>query len=195
MQDTLPSHDDSAAAAARAVTPAKKPRDMLRNWDWMTVASFGAAGMLGVWKVANDVRIRFWETFVRGHDKIGSPFHDLRDANQANLKSITDSYNAKIIEAATYDAQMHVGIKEYQGKVADRLLKEFDIPTHGIRGWTEGTIKRIQKMGMATRIDNTLGFAAGLAVTVGAFSVLRHSKHTVDRIEDKLDQQAEQRGR
>lgn len=181
---------DSNSSKEMERTPKTRPpfiQRTTRNLDWGSALAFFSAAVIGAIGVANNVRNTFWQTFVLGMGKRDTPFAGIRDTHEAMFKQQTNDYNARKINAQEYKAGVSSVAGKYRTAVADKLLKEFDIPTKGFSGWTVGTWKRLQELSLTGRIQSVVGFASVAAITCGAISVLRNSRNTIDRIEDKID--------
>jgi hypothetical protein len=159
----------------------------MQNLDKGSTLAFGAAALMGAIGVANNVRNSFWQIFVLGNGKHKSPFSRITDEHQALFTKQTTDYNRGAITASAYKANVRNVATNYRNTVADKLLREFDIPTHGVKGWTVGTWKRLNELSLTGRIQSVVGFASVAAITCGAINVLRNSRNTIDRIEDKID--------
>ncbi len=182
------SYESAPSSAAVEQSPA--PGRFWHNWDWVSIGSFAAASVFGAIGVANNVRHTFWNNFIQGFHEIETPFAPIRDKFQALFRSTAAKYKAGDLKADVYRTTMRDIAEDYRQEIATKLLKDFNIPTNGLPGWTVGTYKRMKELGLNGRISTTLGFATLTATAIGAVSVLRNSKHTIDRVEDKIDHEA-----
>lgn len=175
------------------------PEKYRRDFDWMSSLSFLGAAVLGAFAVANDIRSRFFKVFIDGYGgETETPFTPLlreyrgdpaKGGEGGKFRPIVEAYKKGDLTPTEYSQRMRQTAKEFRHAVDSRVEKEFGIPANGLKGWTVGTVKRWQHLGIIARRDATLGFATVAAVGVGAIGVLKHSKDTIDRIEDKLDEQ------
>ncbi len=157
-----------------------------RNLDFASVVAFSTASLLGALGVANNVRYTFWNNFIQGFNQINTPFAPIRDKFTRLFQNTASERTAERISSTEYRQTMRTIANDYRNEVADKLLKEFDIPTHGVKGWTVGTFKRMKEIGMNGRMHNVIGFASVGAIAIGSINVLRNSKNTIDRVEDKI---------
>ncbi|MES2984208.1 MAG: hypothetical protein V4735_03370 [Pseudomonadota bacterium] len=170
-----------------AQTPVAPKKHGVQNLDTASTISFVAASTLGAIGVANNVRNNFWHNFIQGFREINTPFAPLRDKFTAQFQKTARDFSAGALGSREYRDTMRSISNNYRNEVADKLLKDFDIPTHGIAGWTIGTVKRVKELGINGRIQSVVGFATVGAITLGSVNVLRNSKNTIDRVEDKID--------
>ena len=161
------------------------------NWDWLSAGSFLSASFLGLLSIANNVRSSFYNNFILGYKETPTVFSDIvkhyTHPETGVFALTTQKREAGLITPTEYRVTNRANAKEFRGKIASKLLADFKIPTDGIEGWTVGTFKRWREMGSTARIDSTVAFATIAATALGAVTVLRHSKDTIDRVEDKLD--------
>ena len=180
--------DNTESTSDKAVDRQHMPiKYRLRNLDLTTTAAFVGAALIGAIGVANNVRNSFWQIFVLGNGKHKSPFTAITDEHQGLFENQSSDYNRGAITATEYKDNVRGVATKYRNAVADKLLNEFEIPTHGPTGWTVGTWKRLKELSLTGRIQSVVGFASVAAITFGAVNVLRNSRDTVDRIEDKID--------
>jgi hypothetical protein len=195
-------HDSDTASHAPS-----KPRGFIdaprhrSNWDTLSIGSFLAAGIISVGTLANNIRDKFYHAFVEGYHESRTPFSDIIEKytgkqgadhrRAAPVDGLFDrlavDYNEGHKKPESFLKKRHELSLDFRQEVNDRLLKDFKIPSRGFKGWTEGTWKRWQHLGAGARRDAGLGFAAVSAISVGAIAMLNHSKHTLDRVEDRLD--------
>jgi hypothetical protein len=168
---------------------AKREAKPTSNFDRSAMVSFAAATGIGIFSTISNIRNQFYEGFVLGWHRVKTPFTDLvNKANAAFDANVYDYENGQC-DAKTYRENIRkIGV-QHRTEINDKLLKEFDIPTDGVAGWVEGTVKRFEHLGNKTRLTAGLAFAATTAVGVGAVTLLRHNKATLDRVEEKIDQQ------
>jgi hypothetical protein len=167
--------------------PAPARKRTWRNWDWLSIGAFSAASIFGFIGVANNVRNTFWHNFTQGFGEIDSPFSPIRNKYTQMFKQTSADYKAGLLTGKEYRETQKQIANCYRTEVNTKLLKEFDIPTKGIEGWTVGTFKRMRELGLNGRINTTVGFATVAAISIGAVNVLRNSKRTLDKVEDKLE--------
>lgn len=185
--------------------PARPEHRNWRNWDFLSIGAFTAAAGFGLFAIANKIRESFWKNIIHGYGENETVFTDIvekyigtKEARHGHARSdgrvFPNQFNEHFERHKTgewslarVDAENATTVKAYRKEIADKLLKEYRIPTYGIAGWTEGIVKRWNKLGKSARMDTSFGAAGVTAVAIGAIAVLRHSKHTLDRIETKLD--------
>lgn len=193
------------------------------DWDWAAAGSFIGAGILGLGTIANNIRKRFYDTFVMGYGETLTPFSDIaRKYNGAHgMPNVPDQKTFDLSNATEVERlglgefdklsiehaqgrwnakefiEKRTGLtKDFRREIAQKLESEYHLPTGNvIKDWTVGTWKRWRLLGEHSRMDTSLGFAAVTAIALGGFSILRHDKRTLDRIEDKLDDTQQQRSR
>lgn len=162
-----------------------------RNLDWVSVGSFIVAPALGALAIASNIRSKFFDSFILGYRETRTPFSDIVDEythrEDGKFAKNTRSYNAGILNAEQYVAANKEAVTQYHTAIGEKLEREFNIPTKGFRGWSEGTWKRWGRLGQSARISSTVAFSTLAVTALGAVAVLRNSKSTIDRVEDKID--------
>lgn len=158
------------------------------NLDYISIGSLFSAGILGLITLANNVRYNFWNSFIKGFGEIKTPFEDITKTHTEVFTNIVAQRNSGEITPTHYSNAMRANAANYRNAVADRLLKDYNIPTHGLKGWTIGTWKRFKELGVTSRIHSGIGVASITSTAIGAILLLRHNRHTVDRIEHKIDE-------
>lgn len=159
----------------------------LHNMDLIAMASFAGAAALGLFNTVNNIRHEFYQSFIAGWNRVPTAFTDLKNHFEGLQRSNLTDYQAGTIDSATYRQNIQRIANENQAAVNERLLKDFNIPTNGFRGWTEGTYKRFKEIGRTSRVNAGIGFATTAAITIGALALLRHNKDTLDKIDTKLE--------
>lgn len=186
------------------------PTSQRSNWDTLSIGAFLAAGTLGVATLCNNIRQKFYQSFVRPtysdliaeYDggrvpdpqnegqlvEIPGKFKETRD-RFAELRARKDAMPIAEFQTAAkaYRTEMATHAKSMRDDISKVILAEHNIPTHGVRGWTEGIVKRWQNVGKHGRMDAALGFAALGAMSMGAVLTVRHNKHSLDRIEQRFE--------
>jgi hypothetical protein len=172
------------------------------NWDVVSIVSFAAAGVLGIGTICNNIRDKFFHAFVDGYGESRTPFTDIIEkyngrrgvrhssyhADDGAFDALSRRHKANLVSDSEFVAERKKLTHEFRREINERLLEKFNVPSEGFRGWTEGNLKRWQMLGNGARRDASLGFAALSAISIGAISIMRNSKNTLDRVEDKLDE-------
>jgi hypothetical protein len=159
-----------------------------RRWNILSSIPFVLGAGLSLVTMANNIRYTFWHNFVQGFGEIRTPFSDIKEKYAKAFKSTVSEYEQGSISSADYSVAMRKNARDYRQEVFTRLEKDFNIPSNGLKGWTEGTIKRWKELGVTARIHNTVGIASITATTIGAAVMLAHHQHANNRIEEKLDE-------
>lgn len=167
---------------------AQRRRDHWR-WNTLCVTSFVTGSALAAVGMANNIRYSFWNNFVHGFGEIETPFADIKTKYAEKFKGTVSQYNADSISQQEYRTTMRNHATDYRQEVFTRLEKDFNIPSNGWRGWTEGTLKRWQELGVNGRIHNTVGIASIAATTIGAVILMARQQHNTNRIENKMEEQ------
>lgn len=173
------------------------------NWDVVSIASFIGAAAFGIHGVCNRIRERFFHAFVMGHGETRTPFSDIIEKynGRGGIKpyssggtnglfdGLSMDYNKGTLKADPFCAERKALTAKFRDEIAERLEKDFHIPTKGIKGYTIGNWKRWEQLGIGARRETALGFATISTIGVGAIAIMRNSKNTLDRVEEKLDAQ------
>ncbi|MES2984082.1 MAG: hypothetical protein V4735_02720 [Pseudomonadota bacterium] len=169
---------------------AKHSESIARNWDMLSVGSFGAAIIVGLVKTANDVRHKFYQAFVVGYPGRETICTDILQTTEAKFKANeTQLIKGEIAPAAYFD-KMHSLAKERKGLVATRLKEGLGIESEGLwSGWIKGTAQRLNRLGTTNRMDAAMGFAGTATIALGAIAVLKHSSRVLDAINQKIADQ------
>ncbi len=180
---------------------ADQPHRHRGNWDRISIASFVAGASFGIATICNRIRERFFHSFVLNHEESRSPFSTILEEYNGTHKAtasgnkkipglfdeLAGQYNNKKITADEYVTKRKDYAKGLRTEINAVLEKDFKIPTSNFfKDATIGNWKRWQHLGSGAKSESALGFAAVTAVAVGAVAVLRHSKRTLDSIEDRL---------
>jgi hypothetical protein len=160
-----------------------------RRWNILSGGSFIVGAGLSILTMANSIRYTFWHNFVQGFGEIRTPFSDIKEKYADAFKGTVAQYDQGAISPHVYRNTMRQNATDYRQEVFTRLEKDFNIPSNGWRGWTEGTFKRWKELGVTARIHNTVGIASITATTIGAVIILARQQHNNNRVEDKLDEQ------
>ncbi len=180
------------------------PFRIKNNWDVVSVGSFVAATAFGVVGVCNRIRERFFHAFVLGHGETRTPFSDINQkyngklgvlpTSDSRISGLFDAISVKslrkTITPEAYSEQRKALVTEYRNAIAERLEKNFNIPTHGWRGMTIGNWKRWEQLGVGAKRETALVFAGISTVALGALAIMRNSKNTLERVEEKLDERS-----
>lgn len=166
-----------------------------RRWNLLSTASFAIAAGLGLLTIANNIRHTFWNNFIRGFGEIRTPFSDITDRYTGKFQGIVDQFQASRITAVDYRKNMRATADQYRDEVFRKLETDFNIPSKGIGGWTVGTVKRFHDLGFTSRVQSTIGMATIASTVIGAAIVIGRQHKTSTRIESKIDEQNEARGR
>ena len=188
------------------------------TWDYVALGSFLGGGILSAFTVCNNIRTKFYHAFVEGHGESRTPFSDITEKyngkpgvqvmpGQAKLNfgnyetdglfdTISMRLNQKRLDntfpkddVKTYLADRAKLTREFRTEINDRIKTVFNIESDGIKGWTTGNVQRWKMLGHNSKRESSLAFASILALGIGAATILRHSKNTLDRIESDLDEQ------
>lgn len=184
------------------------PTPVRSNWDTISIGSFLAAGAASAATLVNNVRQRFHHSFVEGYGESRTPFSSVLFKYQGK-QGANHSPNAPVdglfdelavrrnrgnISPSEFEKQKKQLTKNFHGEINQILEKDFGIHSTGLKGWTVGTWQRWNRLGKTSARDAALGIAAVSFVGLGAVAVLRHSKKTLDKVEDRLET-IESRGR
>jgi hypothetical protein len=177
------------------------PWRVSNNWDIVSIISFVGAAVFGVHGVCNRIRERFFHAFVMGHGETRTPFSDIIEKYNGNgailpsgssstnglFDGLSKDYTSGALKAGAYCSERKAMTANFREEIAQRLEKDFQIPTKGIKGYTIGNWKRWEQLGVGARRETALGFATISAIGVGTIAIMRNSKNTLDRVEEKLD--------
>jgi hypothetical protein len=203
MDDVLEcSMDSHRHIPEHAAETASKPAENFRHLDVLTMLSFIVGGFFGIGSLFHRIRERFHQTFVLGYGETATPFTSIVERyngrqgmpDPANSKSwgefdkIAFMRKENKISPEEYAKQRGEIARNFRKEINTVLRKDYHIPTeNALKDWTLGTVKRWKLLGNTSRVEVGLGFASLAAVTVGAISMLRHNKRTLDGIEDMLE--------
>jgi hypothetical protein len=186
--------------------------------DYIALSSFVGGGILSAFTVCNNIRTKFYHAFVEGHGESRTPFSDILKKYNGNpgvqvmpreetlkfghyeadglFDDISMRLNQKRVDntfpkddVKTYLADRAKLTREFRTEINDRIKTVFNIESDGVKGWTIGNVQRWKMLGHNSRRESSLAFASILALGIGAATILRHSKNTLDRIETDLDEQ------
>lgn len=191
--------EKQSAGAAAEMSPRVYRRHS--NLDVLSTFSFITAGLMGAYNICNSIRTRFYHSFVEGYNESRTPFTDIiekyngKSGMPDTASTLPDGkydelamkHRAGEIDGVVYIKERKALTAEFRSEINKRLLEDFNIPSRGIKGWTTGTIKRWEQLGSHARRDASLGFATVAAVGIGAIGLLRHNKHILDNVDQKLD--------
>ncbi len=158
-----------------------------KNLDRSTMLGFGVVASVGFFSTLHKIRDRFEEGFIRGWGHIETPFSQMIRDYEKIQDSNTESYKAGRIEGTKYRNNIIENARTHRNEIATKLENEFQIPTKGLAGWTEGTAKRFMHLTNKSKVA-TASTAIGLGViTWVGYALLRNTKYTLDQIDKKLD--------
>lgn len=184
----------------------RENRRRWRNWDIVSAVSFCMAGIFGAASIINTINAKFYHAVVQGYNESPTIFSEFLKKyvgpegkfaqNNADFSKVIKQFENGEIGKEAFKAAREVfktaqktDAKAVRDGVAKIAKDHLDIPTKGPIGYTLGTVKRWNAMGMTAQRETALGFAVVLAVAVAAIGVLRSNKHAIDRIEERLEQQ------
>lgn len=175
-------------------TQPREPHEKARhkaNLDRSAMVGFHVVAGVGLVSTLNNVRSEFEKGFIHGWgNPEKAPFRAIHTEYerkfQSNLERYMDSKKAPD-DAKFYQSERIRIARDKRTDTAKALLEEFNIPTEGFRGWTEGNWKRFWQLGNKTKVA-TGATAIGLGVvTWVGYAIMRHTKYTLDEIDVKLD--------
>jgi hypothetical protein len=193
--------DSNTATPPETLKAPPKPRESFPHLDVITLMSFIVGGTLGIGSLFHRIREQFHQTFVLGYNETATPFtliiekyngkHGMPDRNnpspRGEFDKLTFRRQSGQINPEEYTKQRGEIARRFKKDINDVLKTDYKIPTDNhFKDWTVGVWKRWHLLGNTSKVEVGLGFASLTAITVGAISMLRHNKRTMDGIEDLL---------
>jgi hypothetical protein len=158
-----------------------------RSWNLISVASFAGAALVGLVKTANDIRHKFYQSYVIGYDGQKTIFSAIRNSAKADFEDNLTNFNSGKKTIGQFANDERVIANQLDSDIKILMKQRIGISTQNVlTDWTVGSWQRLKLLGRTNRLDAAMGFAGTATIALGAIAVLKHSSRILDAINQKI---------